>query len=79
MILREGRLVIVIKVPRQLMLSWEEGGLAQSQMLLFVQQQLGQSGSLDASVRMDLRTLKFPWLRCRGRGQDLRASIRRTE
>lgn len=77
MILGEGRLVIVIQVPRQ-MLNWEDSGLAQSQMLLLVQQQLGQSGSLDVSVRMDLRGLKFPRLRCRSHGQDLRASLRST-
>lgn len=76
--LTEERLVIVIQVPRQV-LNWEDGGLAQSQMLLLVQQQLGQSGSLDVSVRMDLRGLKFPWLRCRSHGQDLRASLRSTE
>lgn len=47
-ILTERRLVTVIKVPKRLMLSWKEGALAQSQILLFVQRQPGQVGSLDA-------------------------------
>lgn len=71
MILSEGTLVIVIQVPGQLMLSWEEGGLAQSQMLLCP----AAAGAIRESgcVSQD----GFEGLRCRGHGQDLRASIRR--